>query len=391
MKQYECVIKKRKALATVIIDAKNEFEAISFARKQGALVSIKRKRAGLFPEMGMSSADRQIFLQRLGAMLKSKLGAGDALVLMESSFPGAIKKASGKLLKQIENGCDVGEGMANIGEPDFPRNIVAMVQSGAIGSNTATALISAAAFDAEIERTKRESGKGIISGVIGFFFAVASTFATTRGFGPQVLESDLIKIAGDQIDVQWAITLGAVSEWFMGVFGVAFLILYLLSSVGRKVLPAPSDRLILKIPFYKDLILARNNYTTLLGMAGLVKSGVPMEKTLQITIDSTEKGQMQEDLKTSLNYLRKGKLWSTGMINLHPTDRAALGTSQDKEAISITLDALSSQYKSLYTSRVETLAPALQTVSMIFLCTSGVVLFGQTIFPMLQFASAKIT
>jgi general secretion pathway protein F len=390
MIKYECVIKKRSGVVTKIIEAKNEQQASVFAKKEGKLVTIKKKRASFIPETGMSIPERQIFLQRLGAMLKSKVGAGEALALMEATFNGSIKKAAGKLLKQVENGCDIGEGMRNIGLPDFPRTLVALVQSGSVGSNTATALTNAAEFESEIERVKKASGKGIMSGFIGFVFAVISTFATTRGFGPQVLESDLVKIAGDQIDVDWAITLGMVSEWFMGFFSLVFLCLYLLSSVGRRIMPAPSDRIILKIPFYKDLILARNNYTTLFSMGLLVKSGVPMEKTLALSIESTDKGQMQEDLKKSLELLRKGKPWANGMINLHPTDRAALGTSQDKEAIGVTLDALSSQYKSLYAARVEFLAPIIQTISMIFLVISGGVLFGQAIVPLLQFASAKI-
>lgn len=390
MKKFECVIRMKAGVVTKVIEAKNEIQAISFAKKEGKLVSIKKKRMSFIPEVGMTTPERQIFLQRLGAMLKSKVGAGEALALMEATFTGSIKKAAGKLLKQVESGCDIGEGMRNIGTPDFPRTLVALVQSGSVGSNTAIALTNAAEFESEIERVKKTSSKGLMSGFIGFVFAVISTFATTRGFGPQVLESDLVKIAGDQIDVQWAITLGTVSEYCMGFFGLVFFCLYLLSTVGRKVIPAPSDRIILKIPFYKDLILARNNYTTLFSMGLLVKSGVPMEKTLSLSIESTEKGQMQEDLKSSLALLRKGKPWSQGMINLHPTDRAALGTSQDKEAVGTTLDALSAQYKSLYASRVEVLSPVIQTISMLFLVISGAVLFGQTIVPMLQFASAKI-
>lgn len=104
----------------------------------------------------------------------------------------------------------------------------------------------------------------------------------------------------------------------------------------------------MKIPFYKDLILAKKNYTTLYGLSLLVGSGVPMEQSL------------------------------------------ALSVSADREQIAYTLHNLSNYYKEAYARVVGSVGPTLQMIAAIFLVLSGGILFGYTMLPMLQVASQGI-
>lgn len=391
MKKFKAIIQGKKGLITKEIEAVNIDQAKKTARTLGKMISIKKINSFSLLEPGLSISERQIFLQRLAAMQQSKVGAGEALSLMESTFTGGIKKISGRMLKQVEAGADIGEAMERIGAPDFPSSVVALVKSGSSSGSTANSLRNAAEFEAEMSRIKRDSGQGIWSGIFGFISAVAITFGTTRYMGPLVMESDLLKIAGDKIEVGWAESLASISEWSMGFLAALFIILFLLGSLGRLTMPKQADKVILKIPFYKDLVLSRNNYATLYGLALLIESGVSMEKALQLSADAAPKGALQEDLKNAVSNVKTGRPWADAMKNLHPTDRAALGSSMDRKEVANSLSALSKQYKAIYAARVAVLAPALQGIAVLFLVISGAVLFGLTIVPMLQLATVGIT
>lgn len=390
MKKFSATIETKKGIENRIIEADSIESATRISRKYGKLITIKKTANNDWMQSGLNISDRQVFLQRLSAMYASRVGAGESLSLMEQHFEGQIKRVAGRMLKLVENGADIGEAMEGIGAPDFPSTTVALVKSGSKGGDTAASLRSAAEFEMEMVRIKRESGSGIWSAVGGFFTAVGLTFGTTRYFGPMMLESDLMQIAGDGINVQWAKDLGLFSEIFMGLFAFVFIALYLLSTVGKKLMPTVSDKIILKIPFYRDLVLSKNNYTTTYGLSLLVKSGVPMEQALRLAGESSPPGIMRDNLNDAVKNVKEGRPWAQAMQNLHPTDRAALGSSLDKEGLSLSLDAISLQYRSLYGSRIAILSPMLQMISVIFLCISGVVLFGLTVVPVLQFAGAGI-
>lgn len=391
MKTFAATLETKRGIVTRDIEAPNMEAATRISRKYGRLISIKKVMDKSWMQSGLSISDRQVFLQRLGAMYQSKVGAGESLSLMEQTFEGQIKRVSGRMLKLIENGADIGEAMDAIGDPDFPSTTTALVRAGSAGGDTATALRSAADFEMEMNRIKRDSGSGVGSAMVGFICAVILTFGTTRYFGPKMLESDLMKIAGDSIDVGWAETLGTVSESFMGLFAGVIFILYLLSTLGKKIMPIVSDKIILRIPFYRDLVLSRNNYTTIYGLSLLVNSGVPMEQALSLAGDSSPPGIMRDNLKSAVKNVKEGRPWATAMENLHPTDRAALGSSLDREGLAMSLDAISLQYRSLYGSRIAILSPVLQLISVVFLCLSGVVLFGLTVVPILQFAGGGLS
>jgi type II secretory pathway component PulF len=390
MKKFKATIESRGGLIVKIIEANDIAHATRISRKDGQLISIKKTANTDWMYSGLGISDRQVFLQRLGAMYQSKVGAGESLSLMEQTFEGQIKRVASRMLKLVENGADIGEAMESIGAPDFPATTVALVTAGSLGGDTAAALRSAADFEMEMDRIKRDSGSGIGSAIMGFLSAVAITFGTTRYFGPKMLESDLMKIAGDSIDVGWAETLATISEISMGIFALMFLSLFLLSTVGKMVMPIVSDKIILRIPFYRDLVLSRNNYTTIYGLSLLINSGVPMEQALGLAAKSSPPGIMRDNLSNAVDNVRHGKPWAMAMDSLHPTDRAALGSSLDKEGLANSLDAISAQYRSLYGTRVAILSPVLQMISVIFLVLSGVVLFGLTVVPILQFAGAGI-
>ena len=390
MKTWKATVEdpiKRK-IELIEVYAPTQKEALSKARKKGRVLSIKRKWG--FEEMikpKLKIDERQMFLQRLGTMQECKMGASEALRLIERTFTGAIQQVAHKMLKYVEQGDDIPTAMENIGEPDFPRNMVALVKAGSKSGSTGTAIKHAAEFELEIEQVKKNNVWALWFSIMGFVFAAITIFGTKYYFAPAILGSEMVKMAGDAVDTTWAINLMNFSAIAMAVMAVLFFVLMGLGTLGRLIAPSKADQVVVRIPFYKDLVLARNNYITLYALATLVGNGVPMEQSLGLAAESTPKGIMRDDLELAVNAVKRGKDWPEAMRYLHPTDRAALSSVQDRDQAARALRSLSDQYRQLYGQRVKATTPIFMLISAAFLVMAGIVLFGLGVEPILQIAA----
>lgn len=384
MAEYLAKVKVGNKLKEVSVLAENQPEAMSMAKRHGRVITLKRtaRFASLF-DRGMSSAERIIFLRRLSTMVRSRVGMGESLKIMRIAFKGPVARVADELLKQVESGSDFGDALMTM-RKDFPKTTAALIRSGIKGGDLHSALEDAARFESEMDRIRRDSSRGIWSAVGSFMLAALTIIGTSFFLGPYVMESDLIRAAGDSVDVGWVFTLADVVAYLMLFVTMAFVALLALGYVIKPIFPSFADRVILKIPVYRDLVLAQNHYTVFYGMALLVKSGVRMEDTLRLSQETAPAGEVAEDLRRALYAVRHGQSWPLAMKHLHPTDRAALGTSQDREQVGESLDAVALQYKEAYSQRVQQVVPILQMMSALFMTIGGGLIFGMVILPMLQ-------
>ncbi len=388
-KSFVARIEIRRKITKHTIEAGSLDAARKIAKAKGKVISISEKSSFGSFEIALDPAERQIFLQRLAAMLASKVGTGVALELMATTFTGPIKNVSARMLKFVENGDNIGEAMGKVGTKHFSSQITALVQAGEKGGNTALALKNAADFEMEMQRIKKGAGAAIWSGIGGLIIAGLIILGTRFYLAPEVLESPLMQMFGHIIEEKVAIFF-SLADWtgYSMILIFAFMIfIFGLSTIGRLTIPKKADKIIMKIPIVKDMVLAKNNYTSLYGLSMLVDSGVRMEEALRLSADATSKGQMQEDLKAGYLAVKKGKPWALAMDGLHPTDKAALSTSQDRKQIATSLSAIADQYKSIFASRIALTAPVLQGIAALYLILSGAILFGLTVVPMLEVAA----
>lgn len=385
MHTYKVRVVTKKGAKIYEVDAKNEQLASKLAERmgRGSVVSVKKVRPPLF-ESGMSPEERQTFLLRLSAMLASKVGTGEALTLLKDHFGGRIKRVSERMLQMVENGADIAGAAEAIGRKDFPETTAALIKAGAQTGETWKSLGNAAKFEVEMHHVQKSSGKGMISAIFAFLLAAVLTIGTTHYIGPMTMESDLIKNNADKVDVGWIFAAGNIIGIVMIAITVIFLFLIWLGTIGKRMIPIAADKLILKIPYYKDLILSRNNYITLYGLSVLVKSGVRMEEALRLSMEACQKGALKEDLKRGMHAIRNGQPWAQAMLTLHPTDKASLSYAMDREQIANTLDSLAFQYRDIYAQRLASFTPMLQMTAALALSIAGLMLFGMTIMPMLQ-------
>lgn len=387
MKTFKVKVASGRKVTETTISARSVADARKQAGKRGQVIEVKAMGGG--SSSSLSLPDRLMFFQRLASMLGSKVGASEALEIIYQSFSGSIREAARILRDEIINGATLYEAMEAAGPKFFPESVVAIIKTGSKGGDLAYAIREAARFERELAQVKKESSKGIGSALMGFVAGVITILASTYYVAPMILNSSLVTAAGGS-DVGWVMTLANVISIIALIASLILGSIFFYGVVIRPFAPAAVDRGILKIPFYRDMALAKTNYMVFFGLAVLLKAGLRVEESLELTIEAAPKGELRNDLERARAAIVKGspKPWPYYMTMLHPTDKAALATAQDREQTARTIEELAHTYQSLYRSRLELFVPAMQMFSAVFLSLAGFVLFGVSVIPLMQSTSS---
>lgn len=388
MRSYKATIKTPKGIVQILVAAPDLELAKREAARKGRLLKIRAMPKIIFGG-GMSIADRTVFFQRLSSMVASQVSMSEALSIIHSSFGGTVREAAAILRQHIEAGASLPEAMGIAGTRFFPEAVQALIRTGSHGGNIAHALREAARFELELESVKKESSQGVWSASFGFLTGVVTLFGSTLYVGPMIMQSDMMKLGKSAVDIGWVNTLSTSLNWTLGlIIGILLTSVFALM-VMRPIFPSAVDRLILRIPFYRDLVLAKQNYIVFFGLGILLGAGLRLEECLRLSRDNSPRGELRDDLERARKTIVGGssKPWPFVMTTLHPTDKAALATAQDRKQIGNTIAELAIQYRNLYRHRVGVFVPALQIMAAIFLSLAGVVLFGVSIIPLLQMTS----
>lgn len=387
MQAYSITIKTGNQQVTTTISARNLNEAKKMAASRGHVLSVKKVGGGGRKKLSLN--DRLVFLQRLSSMLAARVGTTEALDVIYQSFSGPVREVARILRDQISNGVSLSQAMEAAGPRYFPTSTVAIIKTGAQGGDMAYAIREAARFEKELAEVKKGSSKGLWSAFAGFAAGIITILGSTLYVAPEIMGSSFIT-AGGGADIGWVMTMSDIITWIAVVVTLIVGFLLFMAMVIRPFAPAAIDRAVLKIPFYRDMVLAKSNYMVFFGLAVLLKAGLQIEEAISLTIQTAPKGELRNDLERAREALIKGSLtpWPYSMRMLHATDKAALATAQDKTQIASTIYELSEQYQMLYRSRMEMFVPALQMFSALFLSLAGFVLFGVSIIPLMQSSSS---
>lgn len=391
MALYSGKIRDKSGIRKVELQARTETEARKQMERMGQLISFTRK-SSLTVSRGLTADERQIFFNRMSSMIQSGVGTSNGLKLMRDTFSGKIQEVAGRLIVIVESGADLAEAMDQIGSPDFPEATLALIKAGSRSGETWRALRDAAEFEYQLHTIRKGSGKGLWMAIASFFIAGALILGSTFYAGPEIMNSPLIKAAQESgsVNIDIINQTAIVVSYIMLVLLIIGVFFGMLATLGRQVMPVKADAIILKIPFYKDLVLAKNNYIVLYGLALLIRSGVRIEEALRLSAENAPKGALRADLQNGLAAVKIGKAWVAPMNTLHPTDKAALSCAANAEQIALTLDILANQYRDLYARRLASFVPVLSMASAIFLTIAGGIIFGQTILPMLMASKAML-
>jgi general secretion pathway protein F len=385
MALYTVKVNTEDGIRTISLDAGDDSSARRIASRRGSVVSLKRK-VNMDMSRGMSANERNTFMLRLSSMVGSKMPVSESLRLISETFSGKIKQCAVQMQERISQGMTLADAIS-ADTKNFPPATAALIKAGVAGGETWKALREAADFEYLITGVQKGAMKEVLSAIGTFLIAFGLMIMTVYYLGPTVNDNPIFK-NNKNIDVYWPEVAGHLLIYIMGAKTFIFVVFVWLGTAGRLISPDLADKIILKVPFYKDLVLSRNSYVVLYKLSLLVKSGIRIEECLALTADGSPKGAMRTDMNRALSFIRQGKSWANGMETLHPTDRAALSCSTDRTDVARTLDMLASQYRDLYMSRIKSFAPLMQTFAALYMSAAGAEMFFLTMLPMLQFAAS---
>lgn len=370
------------------LTANNMEAARRQALRLGSILSITRD-SSFNNKKGMSSADRYTFLMRLSTMLGSRMATADSLRLLRDSFEGPISDAANRLLERIGFGIDLPTAIAEE-KLHFPGSVGLIVKVAAKSGQIYTALKDAATFEQRMASVKTGSGRTIMTAAFGFIIAAALVAVSVFYIGPKVMSIGLIAENKDKVSVGWVNTMAEVIAVVFGIGGVLMAGLLWLATVGRSLFPEWAEKIIMTIPYYNDIVMSQDNYLTLRRLSLMIGTGVRVEEALSSAQESAKAGVLRKNLGDALRNLRMGQKWSSALTTLHPTDRAALALASDRTQIAENLNMIAEQAQDLYMQRVNSFAPILMVVSAAAVTLAGLVMFGQTVLPMLQVAAGMM-
>lgn len=367
------------------IAATNVETARRLSSRFGAVLSVTRdnEQSG---KRGMSGDERYTFLMRLSTMLGSKMATAESLRLLRDSFEGPISDAAARLLERINVGTDLPTAISEE-KIHFPGPVGMIIKVAAKSGQIFTALKDAADFEQRMASVRKTSGNTIISACFGFVFAAFTVVVSVFWIGPMTMKMGIIAENKDKVDVAWVNQLAEGIAIVIAIGGVGLVGLMWLGTMGRALFPEWSDRIIMRIPYYSDIMMAQDNYLVLRRLALMIGTGVRVEEALMSAEESAKPGMLRKNLKAAIQNLRSGQKWSTAMSTLHPTDRAALALAADRGQIADNLNMIAQQAQDLYLKRINSFAPILMVSAALALSLAGLVLFGQTMLPMLQVAA----
>ena len=384
MATYEAVVMIGNRVSDMRIEAASRADGMKQLRRRGRVVSLKRRHFSGF-ETRLSPTERFTFLLKLSTMVGSRVSMGRALELIASTFSGTVSRVAARMAEQVNAGTNFITVLERE-EKNFPRAVIALVRAGFATGTISEALREAAEFEQMIQSTYKGSLNDIWMGIGYFASAAALTWSTVDYFGPMITENPLIKEGGT--DATGAINQAAFIFMLINLGMLGTIIgLVLLATLGRWLLPSAADRLITRIPFYRDMVLGREYYTTFKKLSLLLISGVRIEEALRITIEDLPKGALFNDMTAAVSAIHRGQPWAPQMSILDATDRASLTASTNRDEIARTFGLLGDQFRDLYAARLKVVAPGMNILAALFMTISTLVLFGLTMLPMLMFAA----
>lgn len=342
----------------------------------------KAKRGGLSMSIGgggLSAIDKILFAKRLTAVLKAGIPIVESLdILITDSKEGRLKTVLVELKTGLERGESLAAGFSRFPK-DFSPVFIGLIKAGE-DSGTLTQTLETITLNLkkeyEVKRNIRAAMfyPAILLASSGFIVIVMITFVLPR-----------ITVAFEQSGVEMPLVtrmMLALSHFVVGnpartlilfLGFVATFIFLLVSKPGQKILGKIMARLPVISSVIKQMALSRFSRV----FASLLKSGVPVLESLDITATSIGSETYEREIRVAQENVRKGIAIADsfrGKPNLFPTVLISMIAIGEKSG---TLDETLGTLAEFYDEEVDRLIKnALTLIEPIMLLVMGLVVGG---------------
>lgn len=386
MPVYDVSVRQGASLSQNTVVARSPAEARLLASRYGVVIGMPKVcKEGL--RAGMTPSERYVFLHQLATMNYSRVPLSDSLQTLRRIHGGRIGRAAASLEAGVAAGKQIADLMVE-DKKNFPGAVGLLVKAGSKGlGGTAQALIQAAEFERQILTSTTSGIKGLWKAFGLMLLSTVCTIGIPVWGTPYMQESDAFKATSTPI--RWD-GLDSATLWsgiIMGLLMVVFIFFFVMIFVGQRLWPHLSDAVVIRVPYVRDLVFARDNYIALYRFSLMVQAGVSLEEALLTTVEDTREGALKRDFRQALADVKLGRPWADSFRTMSEIDRKAMAMASDKERLGKILMQVADQNKAIYTRRLEALAPALGVISALSLMVLMIVVNLYSIIPFSELIS----
>ncbi len=314
--------------------------------------------------------DILLFTKHLAITLKSGLTLVEGLEILEEQAKGKMKRVIGQISETIQTGKTFHEALAEQSKY-FSPIYINMVKSGELSGT----------LEENLRKITKQLGKSyaLRKKIKSAMIYPTIIFVAVFGLGMSVAIFVLPKILPlfKTLDVELPITtrgLIFVAEVFEQhglaiAIGLVVGFIFLFWFLKRDFVKPVTHKIILSIPFVKNIVaninLERFNYT----FGTLLESGLPVDQSLKITADATENRVYKKAIYALIPEIEAGNTLSTAIARypkLFPIITARMiGVGEKTGNLDQTLKYLSSFYEDAVDEATKNLSTILEPVMLI--------------------------
>lgn len=282
--------------------------AIELREKNYYLVLYKRKREVFDFIKKVSNKDIYFFSNQMGYMLSAGFNICECLNIMNSKFTGVLRKNTGIIKSNIENGKTLYESIGFC-KGSFPYFFREMVKVGEESGNLDTIFKNVAVYYKNMYKTKGKIKNMMIYPIVVFLFAILLTIFLVIDIIPKF--SDILKGLGGKLPASTQNIMNIsmfIRKYFVCFIGVVPLLIFILKMLSKlKGVNEKLDKLKFNFPLISNIYKKEISRRFIFALSILIKSGISIIEAMNIAAETVENMYAENSIKKCIVNIKNGK------------------------------------------------------------------------------------
>ena len=321
---------------------------------------------------GVSATQKAIFARNLAIMLRSGLTISEALSINLESATGRFKKVISGLLESVESGNSLADSFSR-----YPKVFSGVFISATYaGEESGTLEENLEAIAKQLEKERELSSK-IKQALLYPTVVLVAAFTLGLGLSFFILPKILPLFTGMKMTLPWSTRVLIAFSYFIQDYGVIFAIslvafVALMGYIIKQKFSHPVTHwLLLHVPVVSSISRNSNLSRFCRNLSTLIKSGLSIDKALEIATDTVNNFYYQSALKVVAERLQKGTGLSDNLMQfpkLFPTMLTRMTSVGEKSGqLEETLAYLGDFYDTEVDNAAKNLTVAIEPLLLLFI------------------------
>ncbi|MDR0445271.1 MAG: type II secretion system F family protein [Puniceicoccales bacterium] len=335
----------------------------------------KKTLARHFQKKHLSREQKSHLIQQLAILMDSgmELRPSLAILLEQGSRFSCMAGALRHLIQHVESGKDLSEALASM-EDEFESYEIAMVRSGESVGKLPKALMRLSELSAKSARIRKTLISASFYPLTVLFVSTVIVLLLTLFVIPRFEEILSEQIGPHGMPIFTAIILRSshclLQHWKLITTTVFCSFLLLLSLRKWKFFQLLYDRMLLKIPVLRSIIVEWNIILFSRTFGELLHCGSPLMESLRLAREIVKSATIRQSLQHALNDLAHGMTLSEAMGRHHilpPTAQGLISVGDRSGTIGAMMNRIAENYEYQLNGSIERMTKLLEPMLILFL------------------------